>query len=377
MLTSFLCALAAFFITVHLATLAIATLRCRPGAARAPDSPLPSMTIVRPLCGVETFSRDTLNASFALDYPSYELIFCVARADDAIIPLVRAAIAAHPGREARLLIGDDVISINPKLNNMVKGWRAAAHDMIAFIDSNVLVPPGFARAIAATWRADTGVVSAPPAGCRPEGFGAHVECAFLNTYEARWQYAVDTVGFGFAQGKTLVYRKADLDRTGMRELASDPAEDAATTKMVRRLGLRVRLAPPSPQPLGLRPLREVYGRQLRWARLRRATFLAEFLPEILSGTLVPSLCAAAAAAALDVSAPGVVLAYLAVWYGAELAMAVACRWPVDWRTPFALIVRDVLMPVVWVGAFTGRTFTWNGTSVRMEPRKAVDPLGQP
>lgn len=375
MLPPLLCSLAGFFLAVHLATLGIAWVRCRPGAARVKGSrALPPITVVRPLCGIESFSRETLNASFALDYPAFELIFCVAREDDPIVPMVRAAIDAHPSVSAKLLLGDDAISINPKLNNMVKGWRAAAHEWIVFIDSNVLVPPHFARRLIATWKADTGAVSAPPAGCWPVGFGGHLECAFLNTYEARWQYAVDTFGHGFAQGKTLFYRKCDLDRSGMRELAAEPAEDAATTKMIRRLGLRVRLAPPSPQPLGFRPMKEVWGRQLRWARLRRATFPAEFLPEILSGTLVPVTAAALAAAALGWSVPGIALAYLAIWYGAELGMAVGCRWPVAWQTPFAFVMRDVLMPIIWVGAFTGRSFTWKGTAVQMEERRGRKPI---
>ena len=158
------------------------------------------------------------------------------------MPLVEAAIAAHPDVAARLLVGDDPISSNPKLNNMVKGWREAAHEHIAFIDSNVLVPPDFVRRLAASWRDDTGCVAAPPAGTSPAGFGGHLECAFLNTFEARWQYAVDTLGNGFAQGKTLFYRKADLDRTGMRELAAEAGrgcgddEDGAQAGAARPAG---------------------------------------------------------------------------------------------------------------------------------------------
>ena len=378
MLPWLLCSLAAFFLVTHLATLAIAFARCRPGAALRRDEPdLPPVTVVRPLCGIETFSRETLEASFALDYPAFELFFCVARADDAIIPLVRAALDAHPSIAARLLVGDDVISINPKLNNMVKGWREAKHERLVFIDSNVLVPPNFIHRLIATWRSDTGAVSAPPVGCWPQGFGAHVECAFLNTFEARWQYAVDTFGMGYAQGKTLFYRKSDLDRTGMRELAGDPAEDAATTKMVRRLGLRVRLAPPSPQPLGVRPLAEVWGRQLRWARLRRATFPAEFLPEIISGILVPTLVTAAAAFATGWPVAAIVPAYLALWYAAELALAAGCGWAIAWQTLPAMLLRDAMMPLIWAGAFTGRSFTWKGTAMRIEEprgRKAAESI---
>ena len=76
---------------------------------------------MRPLCGIETFSHRTIHAAFAMNYPQFELLFCVARAGDPVIPLIEAAIAGHPHVSARLLVGDDPISINPKLNNMVKG----------------------------------------------------------------------------------------------------------------------------------------------------------------------------------------------------------------------------------------------------------------
>ena len=68
------------------------------------------VSIVRPCCGIDNFCEDTLGSSFKLDYPSYEVIFCLASGDDPIAPLVRGAIEANPGRPARLLIGDERIS---------------------------------------------------------------------------------------------------------------------------------------------------------------------------------------------------------------------------------------------------------------------------
>ena len=376
-LPTFLCALAVFFIALHLGTLGIAYVRCRPARAPRAAATLPPVTVVRPLCGVETFSQRTIHAAFALDYPHYELLFCVARGDDPVVPMVKAAIAAHPQVPARILVGIDPISTNPKLNNMVKGWREAAYPWIAFIDSNVLVPPAVVRNIVGAWRDDTGLVTAPPVGILPDGVGAWLECAFLNTYEARWQYVMDAFGAGYAQGTTLFYRKADLDRSGMRELAAEPAEDAASTKMVRNLGLRVRLAPPSPQPLGARKIKEVWGRQLRWARLRRATFPWEFLPEILSGTVVPSASVAAACLAAGAPVAPWLAAYLVVWYGAELALAAGCRWPLAAASLPTLVARDILLPVLWVGAFTGSSYTWQGNAVTMERSPKVKPTLRP
>ena len=184
-------------------------------------------------------------------------------------------------------------------------------------DSNVLMPRDYLQRLLAGWRADTGLLCAPPIGCMPNGFWAEVECAFLNTYQARWQYAADTVGLGFAQGKTMLWRRADLERAGgIRALGAEIAEDAAATKVVRRAGKRVRLVDRAfGQPLGVRSAAQIWSRQVRWAKLRRATFPVFFLPEVLSGACAPLLAAVYAAEAMDVSGVGVVAALGAVWYG--------------------------------------------------------------
>jgi len=57
-----------------------------------------------------------------------------------------------------------------------------------------------------------------PIGSRPDSFGAEIECAFLNTYQARWQYAGESCGYGFAQGKTMLWRRETLEAGGSIEL---------------------------------------------------------------------------------------------------------------------------------------------------------------
>ena len=252
---------------------------------------------MRPLCGIDNYAADTLRSTFALDYPHCEILFCVASAKDPVVPLIEALMAEHAGAGARLLIGDERVSSNPKLNNVLKGWRAAEHDWIVLADSNVLMPRDYIQLLFASWRTDTGLVASPPVGCQPRGPWAELECAFLNTYQARWQYVADALGFGFAQGKTMLWRRADLERAGgIEALAKEVAEDAASTKIVRDAGLKVRLVDrPFAQPLGYRSAAEVWHRQLRWARLRRASFLAYFLPEAISGGVLPMVALAGVA----------------------------------------------------------------------------------
>jgi ceramide glucosyltransferase len=355
------------FVAVQIASIAIAIVRLR---RKTPPQfgGYPPVSLVRPLCGLDNYATETLRSTFEIDHPRCEILFCVAAANDAAAPLVKDLIAAHPVVDARLLIGDERLSANPKLNNVVKGWRAATHDWIVIADSNVLMPHDYIGRLFASWRADTGLVASPPIGSQPRGFWAEIECAFLNTYQARWQYIVDSFGNGFAQGKTMLWRRADLESAGgIEALGRELAEDAAATKIVRDAGLNVRLVDrPLAQPLGRRSAGEVWNRQLRWARLRRASFLIYFLPEIFSGGVLPILCAAIVAAAFGWPGLPVVAAFALLWYGSEMVLAAACGWHVSAFHPLYGLIRDLLLPALFIAALRGNDFVWRGNAMQVE-----------
>ncbi|HEV2624862.1 MAG TPA: ceramide glucosyltransferase [Xanthobacteraceae bacterium] len=359
---------------VQTTSIAIAILRLRRKTRHRPSSAQhPPVSLVRPLCGIDNYVAETLRSTFELDYRCYEILFCVARASDPVLPLVKGLIAAHPNVSARLLIGDDRVSTNPKLNNVVKGWRAALHPWIIIADSNVLMPHDYIQRLFASWRTDTGLVASPPIAARPHGFWAEIECAFLNTYQARWQYIVDSFGRGFAQGKTMLWRREDLERAGgIEALGKEVAEDAAATKIVRGAGLKVRLVDrPLAQPLGRRSASEVWHRQLRWARLRRASFFIYFLPEIVSGGVLPITCAAILASTFGWPALLCAAGFGAIWYGGEMALAAAAGWHVSPLHPLYGLLRDLMLPALFVGALRGNDFVWRGNAMQVEQMRLV------
>jgi ceramide glucosyltransferase len=360
------------FVAVQIASVAIAMIRLR---RKTPPrlGDYPPVSLVRPLCGIDNYAAETLRSTFELDHPRYEILFCVAAATDPVLPLIRDLIAAYPAVDARLLIGDDRVSANPKLNNVVKGWRAASHDWVVIADSNVLMPRDYIQRLFASWRADTGLVASPPIGSRPQGFWAEIECAFLNTYQARWQYIVDSFGRGFAQGKTMLWRRADLERAGgIEALGREVAEDAAATKIVRDAGLNVRLVDrPLAQPLGRRSAGEVWNRQLRWARLRRASFFIYFLPEILSGGVLPIICAAILAYSLGWPVLPFTAALAFIWYGSEMALAAAAGWHLSPFHPLYGLIRDLMLPTLFVAALRGNDFIWRGNAMQVERLRPI------
>jgi ceramide glucosyltransferase len=359
---------------VHLASIVAAIVRVRtPTPVGLLANVTDGVSIIRPVCGIENFSEATLESAFRLTYPRYEILFCVAQGNDPVLPLVRRLIAAHPSVPACVLIGNECISANPKLNNVAKGWAAARYRWIVMADSNVLMPSDYIQRLLATWRHDTGLVCSPPIGCAADGFWAELECAFLNTYQARWQYVADTLGIGFAQGKTMLWRRDILEAGGgIRALAAEVAEDAASTKLIRRSGLRVRLVDvPFAQPLGTRSAGAVWHRQLRWARLRRNTFRRFFIPELFTGALVPLAACLACATAADLPVAGIGAAFIASWYGAEALLAHAGKWHLSAWSPVAWLVRDFLLPALWCASWARNDFVWRGNAMRLADRGSL------
>jgi ceramide glucosyltransferase len=359
-------AVCAVSLVAHIASSLLAACRCRPQKRPLPPPAVaPKVAILRPICGIDGFEARTLRTTFALNYPDVELIFCCDRENDPAAHLVRALLREFPDTNARLLVGREPRTQNPKLNNLLKGWAQVDAEWVIMADSNVALPNDYVQRLTAAWTPRTGVLCAPPIGSSPAGFWAELECAFLNGYQARWQYAADSLGCGFAQGKTMLFRRRDLTAAGgLIALGCELAEDAAATKLVRAMGLRAELADaPFPQPLGERSLRQVWDRQARWARLRRCTFPSLFVWEILSTGLVPLAAAGILAACLNTSALATVLAVLAIWHGSEMLLARAAGWHLSWRSPLAALVRDVMLPVLWMQAWLGSGFTWRGNEI--------------
>lgn len=356
---------AALALLVQLASIAfVLSVKLRHRKRDMAVMPRPPVTLIRPICGLENNLERCLASSFRLDWPSYEILFCVAREDDPAAALARRLMAEHADIPARLLVGEDLFSANPKLNNVVKGWRSARHDWIVMTDSNVLMPPDNIARMMGRWDDQTGLVCSPPAGTEPENFGAFLESAWLDSFQARWQLFADAVGFGFAQGKSMLFNRQLITQLGgFERLGDEVAEDAAATLLIRNGGLKVRLVhEPFPQPLGSRNMLAVWKRQLRWARLRRASFPLYFLPEIFTGAALPG-AAMVALAVMGIVSPIAPISYLAAWYGGEVLLARAYGWPAGWRILPAMVTRDLLLPGLFVAAWFGSGFEWRGNAM--------------
>jgi len=339
----------------------------------------PGVSVVVPVKGIESEMDGNLEALCSQSYPDYELLFMVADPGDPAIAGIEAAILRHPAIQARIVVGDLKVSQNPKVNNLVKSEEASRHQLILMCDSNVAIQPDMLRSMVALLRPEIGLVSAIPVAVRPTNFIAEVECALTNGFGSRWLVAASWFGHPAAVGKLMLLRKADLARIGgIRAMATGICEDAALASAIGGLGLRVTAtAEPVIYPVGRRGFREFWERQLRWHCCRRCHHRGAFFFQPFNGSMGAMLsggifwyCLVGTAAL-----PGMV-AFLAAWLGLEAVFLRRQGWPFSWRSPLAWLVRELLLPVLWVRAATTQTMMWRGS--RMSIRSARhDPIVGP
>ncbi|KAH9005577.1 glycosyltransferase family 21 protein [Lactarius hatsudake] len=164
---------------------------------------------------LDTNLLENLESSFRQDYPNFEILLSVADEHDKALPVVYELLAKYPNVNARVIIGDVVdVGANPKVNNLIRPYNEAAHDILWQLDSNVAVGPGaLARAVEILTRPFFSSELSPAAHRTWSSFGARVEAAFLNTNLAKLYIAINAAAVeSCVVGKSNLFRRSDLER---------------------------------------------------------------------------------------------------------------------------------------------------------------------
>ncbi|MBW0484023.1 hypothetical protein O181_023738 [Austropuccinia psidii MF-1] len=197
---------------------------------------IPSVSILRPLCGLDYGLKDNLESSFVQQWPldRFEVICCVADSDDPAVRVVEEVMEKYPAVNARLLIGEERVGVNPKINNLVGAYRTAQADLLWILDSNARVhPTALARAVSVLsppagptgstnrLRTRIGLVHHVPAAILPQGyanplstrFGTLLEGCFLNGNHARQYLTLNAASVASClMGKSNLFYRSDLER---------------------------------------------------------------------------------------------------------------------------------------------------------------------
>ncbi|KAJ3147333.1 hypothetical protein HDU89_005684 [Geranomyces variabilis] len=355
-----------------------------PSASFSPNSRAADpqgVTILRPLKGVDYNMVENLTSSFVQDYPLYELIFAVADPKDPAIEVVRDLIARFPEVDAKLMIGCVEVGMNPKINNLHRGYLTAKYDIIWILDSNVYVQPGcMSRSVHELIQPGIGLVHHLPCGVRPLTYGARLEQAFLNTAHAKMYVTINKVAVASCLiGKSNMFRRSDLvSLGGLENFGKYMSEDNIIGEALWAKGLRHAMTTDlAYQTLGELTVVDYFLRRARWIRIRKYATTVATLIEPLTESIVNGLLAAWGLGVLwgsgdsagdDVGSAAFprtafLIAHFAIWMASDWIIASTLdratrETPARFFT--AWCVREVVALPLWVYAMAGSTVEWRG-----------------
>jgi ceramide glucosyltransferase len=201
-----------------------------------PQANHPSLTIVRPIRGLDFEAQQNVEALLASQYPSLlELLFVLDDASDPAYPLVSALVARHdanrPHTRARVLIaGAPPPGRTGKLHAMVTGVAQATGELIGFSDSDTRLEPDQLCLLVDELMASPGAgdVFAPAvAASPPRTLGDAGYALMLNS----WYGAVAVAAAGerhelpFIMGQVMIFRRKALEAIGGVECADGQLVD--------------------------------------------------------------------------------------------------------------------------------------------------------
>lgn len=361
--------LLAIALTLYGTFCALRNLTSSPPHLDAPYGLYP-VSILKPLKGADNGIRENIKSFFELDYPSYELLFSVADATDPARFLVEDLIDRYPWVDAKLVVGAVEAGPNPKVNNLVRTYDMAKHDLILISDSNVRVPKNYLKRVTAHLENGIGVITAAVAGRDAESFGGMLEATYLNTFYARWMHLSTALNQPTVVGKSMLFsRKTAARFGGIRAMARYLAEDYMTGIAMKRLGLRTVIQSDAVhQHIGKYSFADFWARHIRWGRIRKSQAPAAFMAEPLVGPVLSAIAGAIAATAMfpSLSVSEFLTAHFGLWSLCDLAMAAVMNKGLRMWMPIAWLARELLALPMWAHTALGNTVLWRGRTLALQ-----------
>jgi ceramide glucosyltransferase len=329
----------------------------------SPSASLPPISILKPVHGRDPRFYDAIRSHATQDYPEFEILFGVSDARDPALADIERLRAEFP----RLRIEAHAIATqapNAKAGVLAELATRARHPVLLVNDSDILVEPGYLRAVSAQLADPAiGLVTCLYRGAA-ESWASRAEALGIATEFAPSVVVARLVGVvEFALGSTMAFRAETLRAIGgFESIAEYLADDYQLGRRITELGKRIEFAPVVVETdLGGESWAQTWQHQLRWARTIRVSRPSGYYGSAVThGTIWTLLAAAAGAWPAAIAAGGLRIA-------AGILVGVGILKDRNVLRHFWLIpARDVFGFAVWVAGIFGTKVRWREKRLRLQ-----------
>jgi len=339
----------------------------RPSPALPVGGARPSVTILKPLCGMEPDLQAHLETFCRQAYAGpVQIVFGVQSATDPAIAVVRRLQAAHPRLRLDLVIDAAQHGSNRKVSNLINMSGAIAHETVVLADSDMVVEPDYLERIVAEL-AQPGVTGVT---CLYHGVparrGAYAQLAALAIDVQFAPNVIVGTALGLAKpcfGSTIAFTRSALEEIGgFRAFKDDLADDYAIGEALRAGG---RVAIPN-FTIGHAcvdtELSGLWRHELRWNRTIRNVDPAGYAGSVITHAFPLAL--------LGALLPGAGTGALAIAAGALACRIVLClrverAFRLSPHAYWLLPIRDMLSFTSFAWSFVSGAVTWKGHDYRV------------
>lgn len=335
-------------------------------------TPLPPISVLKPVYGLDANLYQNLRSFCEQDYPNFQIVFGVADPNDAALQVIHQLLADLPERDLSITVSGLQIGSNRKISNVWNCLKLAKHDLLVIADSDMRVGADYLRHLAAGFeKQNVGAVTCLYKGKAAGGVSSVLGATFINEwFMPSVLVALKFQKIRFCFGATMGIRRAVLEEIGgLERLANELADDYMLGNLVAEHGHEVALVPYLVENVVYEPnLRSLLAHELRWARTVRSVQPLGYTLSFLT-YVVP------AALGLAVAAGNPIIGLSAVTFaiGLRVLMHDVARLSVDPATAthspalYGLaVVRDLLCFGVWATSFVSRDVEWRGHSFRVD-----------
>ncbi len=339
----------------------------------------PSVSILKPVRGVDFGSYENFASFCRQEYPDYEILFAVNDDSDPAVAVINRIIAEFPEQRIRLLVGAEHLGANRKVNKLARLAGEAQNEVLVLTDGDVRVGPNFLREVVAPL-ADkkVGAVTSFYRGIAEKNLGAEFEAVgassdfFAGVLMAGW-----TEGISFALGASIATTKKWLGKMGGFEAIADTlADDYELGHRITKAGGEVVLSREAVWTMyPAQTLRSFWDHQVRWARTVRLCRPLSYVGLLLTQGFPWSLLAALVAPTKRIAA-FYLLAYLILRFAMAWTVGI---WGVRdeflrrkiWLVP----LRDAIHFVVWLASFGSNRIRWGNIEYAIRKGRMVPVAG--
>jgi ceramide glucosyltransferase len=343
----------------------VSFLSARRKQSTQPAVQLPSVSILKPLKGIDPEIWESFYSHCEQDYPEFQLIFGVSDPNDPAIVLVRRLQAQYPKLTIELVDCSRILGANVKVSTLVQMLSAARHEILLVNDSDIRVPRDYLRRVVAPLAdSSIGLVTCLYRGIAARTLGSRLEALGIATDFVPGVLSARVLegGLHFALGSTMVFRKADLASIGGFEVLLDYlADDYELGRRIAVHDKRVELSAVTVDTfLPAYSFRQFLDHQMRWWRTirdaRRGGYAGLLFTFGLPWAIATVLAARGAAWAWTLFAVTVV-ARLAVGLGTAIAVL---KDDQPLTNILLLPIRDLIAPLLWAASLVGNRIHWRG-----------------